>query len=285
MSTQQFDDSQHPREQTGKFATKPVSDAAGGMDALGAARPFAHMSPRDVDGEIAELWTGIIKADQRRERAIGAVRRGLGQFRDSTLGHRWTRMDHEGWPTSVEDAVTELRAQMDAGEVPLRLRDSARQGLPAYDDSTAELNAGMAAVGEREAERGHRPWSRFFVVTSSSGGHIHSSQGCSTCRPTTQFGWMPELSGQDEAQAVAANGAILCTVCYPSAPTEWTDGRDRRDKDGNPIVDSTCPGSGGKPAGETKQWGRTTYGDCPVCGENVTYGYSGLRKHKTPKTS
>lgn len=36
MSTQRFDETEHPREETGKFATKPVSEVAGGMDAFAA---------------------------------------------------------------------------------------------------------------------------------------------------------------------------------------------------------------------------------------------------------
>lgn len=39
MSTTAFEESLHPREQSGKFATKPTADAAGGMDALEAATP------------------------------------------------------------------------------------------------------------------------------------------------------------------------------------------------------------------------------------------------------
>jgi hypothetical protein len=67
-------------------------------------------------------------------------------------------------------------------------------------------------------------WSRFFLVTSSS-GHIHSSMHCSTCRPTTRYGWLPALSGKTEAEAVKDCGPTLCSVCFPSAPTEWTTGK------------------------------------------------------------
>lgn len=67
-------------------------------------------------------------------------------------------------------------------------------------------------------------WSRFFLVTSSP-GHIHRSMSCSTCRPTTRYGWLPAVSGANEAEAVAEYGPTLCTVCYPSAPTEYTIGK------------------------------------------------------------
>jgi hypothetical protein len=48
---------------------------------------------------------------------------------------------------------------------------------------------------------------------------------CSTCRPTTTYGWLPSLSGKTESEAVADLGPTLCSVCYPTAPTEWTEGK------------------------------------------------------------
>lgn len=125
-----------------------------------------------------------------------------------------------------------------------------------------------------QAEYRSRPWSRFFLVRNN-GGHIHSSMDCSTCFPTTQFGWLPELSGLSEPDAVASQGAILCTVCYPTAPVEWTDRRD----------DSVCAGSGtwDYPS-ETARKGYAfgNYGVCTHCGQNVTLnkGTNKMRKHK-----
>lgn len=67
-------------------------------------------------------------------------------------------------------------------------------------------------------------WSRFFLVTSSA-GHIHSSMHCSSCRYTTTYGWLPELSGKTEGEAVEAHGPALCSVCFPSAPVEHVGGK------------------------------------------------------------
>ncbi len=79
-----------------------------------------------------------------------------------------------------------------------------------------------------EAERQYEGWSRFFIV---HGGHIHSSMRCHSCSFATQFGWLPNLSGLTEAEAVAEWGGILCTFCFPSAPTEWTEGVNKKDAD------------------------------------------------------
>lgn len=67
-------------------------------------------------------------------------------------------------------------------------------------------------------------WSRFFLVRNN-GGHIHSSMNCSTCFASTLFGWLPTVSGKTEADAVTEFGPVLCTICFPSAPVEYTGGQ------------------------------------------------------------
>lgn len=92
--------------------------------------------------------------------------------------------------------------------------------------SLTEKQAAAKVISEEivEFEESYTGWSRFFVVTSSK-GHIHSSMSCSTCRYTTTFGWLPELSGQTEKDAVDEYGSVLCSVCFPSAPVEWVGGK------------------------------------------------------------
>ncbi|AFN37782.1 hypothetical protein FGG44_gp94 [Mycobacterium phage MacnCheese] len=88
----------------------------------------------------------------------------------------------------------------------------------------AILEAKLANVRKRRAQlnevyvdRGR--WERAYLV-ANVGGHVHSSTGCSTCFPTTEFGWLTEESGKSEAEIVEAAGELACTVCYPSAPVE-----------------------------------------------------------------
>jgi hypothetical protein len=117
----------------------------------------------------------------------------------------------------------------------------------------------------------HR-WSRFFLVTSSQ-GHVHSSMDCSTCFSTTEYGWLPTLSGLTEADAVDQEGAILCSVCFPSAPTEWTTGisKAQAEKDA-----AKCSGSG-----QYAEWTGRNYVACPDCGASVSQTSTGkLRSHK-----
>ncbi|MBT4072342.1 MAG: hypothetical protein HOE75_01470 [Chloroflexi bacterium] len=77
------------------------------------------------------------------------------------------------------------------------------------------------------AENEYDGWSRFFAVP---GGHIHSSMNCSTCNRVTNqsgqtftaFAWLPALSGLTAADAIAAHGHALCSVCFPNAPVSDT---------------------------------------------------------------
>lgn len=62
-------------------------------------------------------------------------------------------------------------------------------------------------------------WTRAFLV-SNGNGHVHRSMNCSTCFATTNFLWLPEWSGKDEAEIIDAAGSSACTVCYPDAPVE-----------------------------------------------------------------
>lgn len=67
-------------------------------------------------------------------------------------------------------------------------------------------------------EYNRRPWKRYFLVTND-GGHVHRGRNCSTCFPTTHYGWLPQLSGCDEQVMVAEYGEKACTICFPNAPS------------------------------------------------------------------
>lgn len=58
-------------------------------------------------------------------------------------------------------------------------------------------------------------WTRFYLVK-----HVHNTARCSSFRPTTRVGWLPEVSGLTEEEAVAIYGANLCSICFESAPVE-----------------------------------------------------------------
>ena len=98
-------------------------------------------------------------------------------------------------------------------------------GEEKLDEAVTARDEAFRAFSEASAK--YEGWSRFFIV-KNAGGHIHWTMSCSTCYPTTDFGWLPNLSGLTEADAVEEWGGILCSVCFPSAPVEHTDGVNKK---------------------------------------------------------
>lgn len=161
-----------------------------------------------------------------------------------------------------------------------RPSDSNTESVTRYEVKIADLEAQRDAIIEAaerlrlaairlDAEL-YTGWQRFYLVQ-----HIHSSQHCSSFRPTTRVGWLPNLSGLTEAEAVAEHGAILCTICFPSAPTEWTNGtKNERCAGAGKPINRDLPGRFGYMAGN--------WATCPDCGKRVGVTRTGYRipKHQ-----
>lgn len=192
---------------------------------------------------------------------------------------------HTATPTEIDEALADLsyeRAKRRATrESVLRRIETFRHNRAVYERELTATDEAIAVLTEQirplDAEflrRGR--WTRFFLVP---GGHIHRTLNCSTCnrgRTMTDFRWLPALSGLSDADAVTAHGAILCTVCFPDAPVEWTNGA----KAGDDLV---CPGTG--TADYDEKTARRGYvsgngGRCSHCGTWQTITRGGvLRKH------
>lgn len=221
-------------------------------DAAEQAQFLITQTPREIDTALAEIY-GRYHAAQHKVALIEKKIRDLREY----------AAKYEGTAYVTQRQVDDSRDQA------ARLEYDA---LP-YAESDANDVFMETLPFTSEFERRGR-WTRFFLV-QNNGGHIHSSMNCSTCYPTTEFGWLPELSGKTEPDAVAEHGAILCTVCYPSAPTEWTMGR---------VDPDRCPGSG--TYDYDKATARTGYyagngATCDHCGQRVTLnkGSWKMRKH------
>jgi hypothetical protein len=206
-------------------------------------------TPREIDTALGEIYVRLYTA--RREIAqiekwVEDYEKGLEAKASSPFPGRYSSYTEEG--------LDDLR---------VRLADA--------QNTSFGIRAETLPYDEEFDRRGG--WSRFWLVTNN-GGHIHSSMHCSTCRPTTEFAWLPEVSGKTEAEAVAEHGAILCTVCFPSAPVEWTQGKQ----------DDSCPGSGryyDSSLPHRSGYVSGNWAECPVCHTNqtLTSAYK-IRKHK-----
>lgn len=147
---------------------------------------FADQTPQQIDEFLAENWY----AQARQLARLLEAHDGIERAKKQGLAE-----DHYNYRLYV-DIQAKARPEL------ARLRDEAAPG---------------------EAEYARRKWSRFFLVAGNN-GHIHPDMACFTCRPNTEYRWLPSVSGKTEAEAVDEYGSLLCTFCYPSAPVEWTDG-------------------------------------------------------------
>lgn len=167
----------------------------------------------ETDTKIAAAFNALMKAKQQLQYTEYSVRKAAGQ--KYTRGHNWNN-----WSGTAHEAVTTIEAHLATGGGYMRGYNAQRTMKDYYEA------LGTVAVARQDYETLsalYTGWSRFFLVTNNN-GHIHSSMNCSTCFATTQFGWLPQLSGLTEAEAVADQGEILCSICFPTAPIAWTTG-------------------------------------------------------------
>lgn len=211
-------------------------------------------SPLEIDTALAEIYRRKSAIFRTLRCEIEKIHHAVGDQRRA--GSEWLRSD-----AAVEVEARELAKAEDASSIAAVISriDAARRSLARCDDERRVFDDLYDAA----------PWSRFYLVTSSD-GHIHSSPTCTTCRTTTEFAWLPELSGMAEVDAVTAQGPILCTVCFPTAPTEWTRGKSRA---------TYCAGVP-DPGGDVRRAGMRNYRPC-TCGYVAMVNTDGsLRKHR-----
>lgn len=220
---------------------------------------FTKEEAKASDRILAALTSAYWSSQDRCDRAVDALHRLAGDHQN-----RRTRT----WLMTEEQVRERVVAVADdPGKTPWE-RDGAGAALRRVEAAASARDAAAAAVSEHEAQwRDNGRWSRFFVV---AGGHIHQSRSCHSLRPTTRLGWLPELSGESEAEAVAIHGAVLCSHCFVSAPTEWTSkGRSAE------VDPSVCSGRSIEPGSFRGQL-RGGWGFCSACGARVTVTSVGI---------
>jgi hypothetical protein len=144
----------------------------------------------------------------------------------------WTPRQVDEALSDIYDRLSPLAQRLEsatksAKHIGEQLRTNPRTyyGQDDFDRALAAKDAAAAAYREVEAEtapydaefKRRGGWTRAWLCLAA-GGHVHNTMACSTCFWNTRFGWLPELSGHDEAEIVEAAGSDACTVCYPTAP-------------------------------------------------------------------
>lgn len=231
-----------------------------------------------VDTQLSAIYTAYHEARLAKHSAEQSIHHVARSKKIYTSRFKYR------WDVEIDEAIARVAQKIADGTLPAYEKSDFDRAWAKRQEAINET----ARIFEVEQElndifREFGGWSRFFLVL---GGHIHSSMECHSCYPTTQFSWLPTLSGLTEEAAVAEHGTILCTHCYPSAPVEWTSM-----KEGEKPADFYCSGSGKYAETETvnltswdgKPYTRDRY-KCPGCGDYVSPTSTGkVRKHKALK--
>lgn len=222
---------------------------------------------KQVDAKLAEDQAALYKALAHRDSILTTLARLAGA---TTVYHgRTSVQSFDGRSAATHEDIAARAAEVQSSGA---LAPWNQKTMDTYMGKLTDSDAKIVALREsinsaHKAWEDNGRWSRFFLV---QGGHIHSSTACHTLRITTQVGWLPALSGETEKDAVDAHGALLCTVCFPSAPVGWTIG--------NKPADDQCEGGYPKDVNMRRI---SRYGTCPSCGEWVSVTSTGkARKHK-----
>lgn len=245
-----------------------------------------HEHAVEVDTKLASLWEAQQKADMAIQSAVASLHSALGHKRSWNV-----RKGESPYAESTGETVTAARSIVEArepspsfgpyiayegGVLATHIGESLERGVADLDKARDAIKAARTEAQPLEAEYEAERWPRFFLVTNT-GGHIHSSMHCATTFPTTQWAWLPDLSGLTEDAAVADQGPRLCSVCFPSAPVEWTLGLPKK------LNPAQCPGSSQQAVDVIYRY-RTPRGRCAVCGTSVAVSNTGkARPHNTPK--
>lgn len=240
----------------------------------------ATATPREVDTRLAALYNERARANQAHKAAAHGVHRALGETQER-VKRADGRTEYQ-WPTDDDEAVWLLETRVNGGDVEARELPLLIEALGKWDAANADLEWIANEMAPLNTEFSRRPWSRFFRVTSSAGGHVHSSMECSTCYLSTEYGWLPEWSGQSEDEALAAlhkQADVMCSVCYPSAPAEY---RVRVQPTAEEArAEGKCLNKVPSWRDGVRPWSRP-WADCGVCGQRgVSVTNAGnLRSHE-----
>lgn len=179
------------------------------MDEMSGLRPEVV-----IDIKLSEIWSEMTALNSKLDSVKGSLHRALNLHK-VRVGRTYE------WPLTLGTAIAQVEENLPSMTA-WNARD-AQEALNTVQDIKDAITAKRIEAQPLEAEFEAKQWSRFFLVNNTN-GHIHSSMNCSTCFYDTSFSWLPELSGLTERVAVEEHGEILCSVCFPSAPVEWTTG-------------------------------------------------------------
>jgi hypothetical protein len=163
-------------------------------------------TPSEIDTRLAELERQDAKLTYDIQSAWSDLR--------AALGHRQVRVLNRDGRAEYVYLISSHDAEHEA--VAPDASTNTREAYQALHALRKQVLVNRAERTKIKVEFNRRGgWTRAWAVPN---GHVHQSTACSTCFPTTRFGWLSQVSGMNEAEIVAQAGERACTRCYPSAP-------------------------------------------------------------------
>lgn len=268
------------RGRPAKAKTSPVDELFGGAEKAAEAEvptTEAQKTPavRAADG----ILEGQAKLDaQKHDAKVNKLYVQREEQQALLTGNLRTLAHRMGINLKKRIDPEKVIARAEASTDPERIKkylDWAKGNLAAVEDAQQKIE---------KLDKEYTGWARYFIVP---GGHIHTSTQCRTCNHSwehpTQFEWLTTFSGEKLEDVVKEHGAVLCTVCFPEAPLDWTNYFDRLAEE---KKKTQCSGSATWDYDlDTARLGQPTgnYGICEHCGEKISITSTGkLRAHRTP---
>ena len=241
------------------------------------AQPESSKSTYEVwiDEQIynAEIALADTKAELNRI-AYRAANRWAEDRWDSELIQNLVRAENGGQRTYLKDSQIVALYAEHKEEILASLSDSDLLEVKRLKGQENNYNWRI-----EDLEDNFEGWTRYFLLVSSSNGHLHTNTHCSSLHTTSSLAWQPQLSNktwQEIAEEIKKD-TIVCSICCPDAPVELKESRD----------DTVCPGSGKRGVPGKGRQGYA-YGNTLVCTEcDAEIGVSGnsvvVKKHPKPE--
>ena len=176
------------------------------------------------DERLLELRQLSARAHDKLDSAASWLRGVAGQYKryTSRTGYEWKTSRTDMTPATVADAIAKMQQLVAEGDAYTPMYSGRpSEHLAKYEAALAAWNATLTAISDHEKD--YTGWERYWLCCSSN-GHVHHAH-CSSFRHTTRIALVPSLSGASVEAAVLSLGPIMCTKCFPAAPTEWTDSK------------------------------------------------------------
>lgn len=206
---------------------------SGDMD--GNQKSELHILASTTDTKLAELNGKLNDVSASFRNSVEVINKLAGVYETTEIrqfSREWyqfmSRQEQKHF-FNFRSATPEERQQLidlaKKNAKPYELQNLERviENLALKETEIARLKAEIAPLN---ALYDANQWQRFFLVTNTN-GHVHRSMNCSTTYPTTEWQWLPHLSGLTDKEAVDDQGGILCTHCFPDAPSDYTAGESK----------------------------------------------------------